>query len=244
MNRFFLQEIEDDVRAILSRRETHHLLVVTRHGIGDHVELYNRQGVRYRARIEGQKGDRAVLEIVERLPDVQDTLPAMGLAQGILKGKRMDILVEKAVELGVTEIVPVVTARTIVQVEEAYQQKCRRWQRKMDSAVKQSGRASLPALLPPIPYAELTEVAARYDLVCIAVVNEHATPLGRVLRTSDNVRSILFVIGPEGGFTRDEIARAHDAGWRLVGLGPAVLRGETAGIAALAGAVCEFHARA
>jgi len=244
MTRFFLEAIEGGVQAILSREETRHLLVVTRHRIGDEVELYDRSGGRYRARVTGRQDERALLEIVERLTDRHRALPALGLAQGILKGKRMDILVEKAVELGVKEIVPVVTARTIVRVEGGYEQKRRRWQRKIDSAVKQSGREALPDLRSPVRFADLPRVARAYDLVCVAVVGEEATPLGRVLRACGDVDSLLFVIGPEGGFTREELALARNADWKPVDLAPQVLRGETAGITALAAAVSEFHARA
>ncbi|MFH0963554.1 MAG: RsmE family RNA methyltransferase [Planctomycetota bacterium] len=245
MDRFLVDEIIDGRRAILSPAESRHLLAVMRHTAGDEVEVRDGAGRRFRARVAGREAGRAVVDLIEELCVPTQGLPEMTLAQAILKGKRMDLLVEKAVELGVRRIVPVVTQRTVVRLDERFGQKRARWQRKIAGAVKQSGCAGAPELAEPVTFTDLLPTVARYELACLAALTSDAQPLARVLGAARDVRSLLFIVGPEGDFTLEELELARrTAGCRFVSLAPHVLRGETAALVALAGALYEFGGRA
>ena len=135
MRRFVADSIASDGTVTLSAQETHHLMDVLRHRPDDVVEVLDGKGAHFRARLLRRDGARAVLEILTRIEERADRLPGaipdITLYQSILKGKRMDILVEKATELGASRIVPMVTRRTIVRVDSTYTQKQRRWLRKV-----------------------------------------------------------------------------------------------------------------
>lgn len=246
MHRFITDSITRDGFVTLSAQETHHLMDVLRHRPGDEVEVLDGKGSRFRARLLRREGAGAVLEA---LPDAgyglsvrRCAVPDIALYQAILKGKRMDVLVEKAVELGARRIVPMVTRRTIVRVDRGLVQKQRRWLRKGESALKQCGRPQGVEIAQPITFAEFLSQVEGYELVCLAALSEDSRPLAEVLRENRGVGSLAFAIGPEGDFTGDELGAARDAGCRLVWLGGHVLRGETAAIAALAGALYEWSA--
>ena len=243
MDRFLIERFNSDGLARLSARETHHMMDVLRHRAGETIEVRDVDGRRYRAVIRRREPEGALVEREDALEDERQTLPQVTLYQAILKGKRMDVLVEKAAELGACEIVPMTTARTVVRVDERFTQKRRRWQRKIDSALKQCDRATSVTLCDPIPFASVCTRFADYDLVCFAALADDAVPLADVLRKAkSDVRTLALVIGPEGDFTREEMDAARRSAARLVSLGPHVLRAETAGMAALAAVLYEFNA--
>jgi 16S rRNA (uracil1498-N3)-methyltransferase len=147
------------------------------------------------------------------------------LAPALLKGPRMDTLVEKVTELGVARLAPVLTERVVARGEHR-----ERWERIAAAAAKQCGRTRLPVLVPPCPLAErLSEPGPAVRL--IAWEAERTTRIGDLPATAD---AALLVTGPEGGFTADEIALARAVGCRPVGLGARILRAETAAIVAVA----------
>lgn len=246
MDRFIAEDITSDGTATLSAQETHHLMDVLRHRVGDEVELLDDQGRCHRARLLRRDGARAVLEILPGVGsgagDRPRALPDITLYQAILKGKRMDVLFEKATELGAHRIVPTLTRRTIVRVDSAYTQKQRRWLRKVRSALKQCGRSEGVEVDPVITFEEFLSRVGRHELVCLAALSDDARPLADVLRENRAVQDLAFAIGPEGDFTNDELEAARGAGCLLVSLGVHILRGETAAMAALAGTLYEWGA--
>ena len=246
MRRFIADNIASDGTVTLSAQETRHLMDVLRHRPGDDVEVLDGKGAHFRAKLLRRDGARAVLKIIAQIGGGEDerqgATPHITLYQAILKGKRMDILVEKATELGASRIVPMVTRRTIVRVDSAYTQKQRRWLRKVQSALKQCGRSGGAEIGQVITFEAFLARTEHHDLVCLAALSDDARPLADVLGENRQVRSLAFAIGPEGDFTDDELAEARDAGCRLISLGVHVLRGETAAIAALAGALYEWGA--
>ena len=243
MDRFLIERFNSDGLARLSARETHHMMDVLRHRAGETIEVRDVDGRRYRAVIRRREPEGALVEREDALEDERQTLPQVTLYQAILKGKRMDVLVEKAAELGACEIVPMTTARTVVRVDERFTQKRRRWQRKIDSALKQCDRATSVTLRDPLPFGSVCPRFGEYDLACFAALADDAVPLADLLRKAkSDVRTLALVIGPEGDFTREEMDAARRSSARLVSLGPHVLRAETAGMAALAALLYEFNA--
>lgn len=207
-----------------------HLVQVLRMQAGDRVTVFNGQGGEYEAVLEAVAKRSATLRI-GAFHDVNRESPlALTLVQGISKGERMDWTIQKAVELGVSAIVPVLTERCNVNLDrERQNKKLDHWRGIIVSACEQSGRTRLPVLEPIRKFADwLAQPHAGTRLVLDPTAS---TALGRV----ENLRgATTLLVGPEGGFSEMEIRIATQAGFAGVRLGPRVLRTETAGVAALA----------
>jgi 16S rRNA (uracil1498-N3)-methyltransferase len=154
---------------------------------------------------------------------------AITLASAILKGDRMSWLVQKATELGVARIIPVETARVVARPEAAGRPA--RWARIAHEAVEQCGRVVAPAVDSPCSLADVLGQVDRYDAAWLFW--ERGGPPMASPRTGSRPTRVLLLVGPEGGFTDDEVARAESAGVRLASLGPRILRAESAGLVAV-----------
>jgi 16S rRNA (uracil1498-N3)-methyltransferase len=161
-----------------------------------------------------------------------DTAAAIDLAQGVPKGQKMDFVVEKATELGARAILPVVTQRSVVR--ESGASKVERWRRLARAAAQQSGRRDVPSVEEPQAFADVLGRFPAYDLVLFPWEAAETAPLReRLPGLVRDARSILLLIGPEGGFSHAEAEDAERAGARIVSLGRRILRSETAGLAVL-----------
>jgi len=206
----------------LTGSEAHHLARVMRLPAGDCVTLFDGHGSEWHAVIEQVDKRQVVLKLVERL-DIDRELPfRLSIACALPKGDRQKVLVEKLVELGIARLIPLVTERGVAQpVDKALE----RLRRGVIEASKQCERNRLMEIAPALPLSKL--VATSEDATRLI-----AHPQGDSLSTTRNgTGPILVAIGPEGGFTHEEVQAAIDAGWRKVGLGPRILRVETAAIA-------------
>ena len=216
---------------------TTHLLRVLRLGAGAPVRLFNGDGHDYEARIAGTAKRGAEVEITGRQAvDVESPL-RITLAQGIARGEKMDLVLQKGTELGVAGFVPVVTERTEVKLDaERAGKRLAHWQGVIAAAGGQSGRARLPPLAAPVP---LAQYAAAETAAVKLVLDPRG---GRGVRELDLPRgaSIALVAGPEGGLSERDLATLRAAGFTGLRLGPRILRTETAGLAALA-ALQAFH---
>jgi len=238
MRRFVVRPdaIESD-RVRFDADETHHLARVLRLRPGALVEAADGRGGILTVRIESLGGPDAWGTIVERPgagAPARESPCAITLAQAILKGERMTWLVQKATELGVARIVPVETARVVARVpagRAAIRQ--RRWERVAREAVKQCGRAVVPAVEAPRPLAAILAETAAHEVTWLCWEGGGPGVAG-VAREIAPPRWLLLLVGPEGGFTAEEVAQAEAAGARPVGLGPRILRAESAGLVMLA----------
>lgn len=222
--RFYLPQPLDSPVIHLSGSEAHHLARVLRFQVGDEVMLFDGKGAEARARIEAIAADAVELTVLER--SIANELPqnTLTIATAVPKGERFDWLVEKATELGVARLIPLVTARSIVHPGAS---KLERLRRTIVEASKQCGRSRLMELAPPIEWRKLVETEFASGDVWIA--DPSGEPLARAFAERSPPR--IVAIGPEGGFTVDELELAGRHGARLVGLGPRILRIETAAIA-------------
>lgn len=214
--------------------ETRHLVRVLRLGPGDVVTAADGRGRAWEVRI-ATLGDMATGTIVRAAPVAPESPLAISLVQGIPKGDRMEAIVRATTELGVARILPALTDRTVVRLDPARgRERARRWQRVAREATKQCGRAVVPAVEPPKPLAEWIASDEPADLrLCLWEIE--GEPLRSVLRRCDPAaRSATVIVGPEGGLTGDEVARARAAGYVAVTLGSRILRTETAGPAIVA----------
>jgi 16S rRNA (uracil1498-N3)-methyltransferase len=238
MARFFIsrENIRGD-NATVAGVELEHMRKVLRLAPGDRVTLFDDGGWEHQgtlSRYIDRAGEIAILKSYR--PERESPL-RITLAQALGKGEKLDWVVEKATELGVSAIVPFFCERTVPKLDRAASAKRgERWRRIALSATKQSGRTRAPEILDLIEFAELARRPWDCERKIIFWEGESARGLNDVREESPRVDSLLIAIGPEGGFTPDEIALAARAGFQSARLGKRILRTETAAVAAIAAA--------
>ncbi len=197
----------------------------------ENITLFDGKGKAHAARLTVLEKRRAEAEILhEDTTDNASPLNIM-LIQSISSGDRMDFTLQKSVELGVTVIQPVISERCIVRLDgERAAKRLARWQEIVISACEQSGRNTVPPVLPIISYREALDKMPSESTKLIMSINR-ARKLGDIRQPSG---AIVFMVGPEGGWTEQEEQQAFDAGFQAVTLGKRILRTETAALAALA----------
>lgn len=239
VSRFYIPENLKAGQLAFDGSEFHHMIRVTRHQVGDTVRLFDGTGREADAKITFISRHAATLKVgrVQTVPDID--LPQLILAVALPKSSRAGWLIEKAVELGVSRVVPLKTARSIVDPRES---KLEGLRGNIVSACKQSGRSRLMTIDSTVPWAEFVDselqksVAAVAHPGGIAFTESLATTLtSEATRGSSGKKSsgknIVVAIGPEGGFSVEEVTHALTRGARLISLGPRTLRVETAALA-------------
>ena len=236
-----------DGRVVFDRAESRHLGRVLRLKPGDTVIAADGAGHDFTVRLEdvGETVTGSVLGVATR--DAESPL-RITLVQSVPKGDKMEAIVRAATELGVGRVVPVTSERTIVRLEPGrWRERARRWQRVAKEAAKQCGRAVVPPVDVPRPLAEFLALDEPAELrLCLwegaAAQGQgggQALPFGTTLTQSlpptlPVGARVHLLIGPEGGLSRQEVERGRAAGWRVIGVGPRILRTETAGPAIIA----------
>jgi 16S rRNA (uracil1498-N3)-methyltransferase len=211
----------------------HHLARVLRARRGDRVVLFDGAGVEADATVEDVGESTLALAVGAPRPAAVAGAP-LTLLLGLLKGEKMDLVVQKATELGVARLVPLASAHAVVRLEDDARREARRarWQRIAREAARQSGRADVPEIAavvePRAAFAAAPPEALRL------LFHERGAPPLRQLLGDRRPAAVVAAVGPEGGFAPVEVEEARAAGFLPCGLGPRILRAETAAIAALA----------
>lgn len=236
MHRFFLTPEQWQADAlVLTGSEAHHCRDVLRLKTGDKVVLFDGRGRELTAEVTSAEGSQVQLR---KLHEAQ-TPPLrcrITLGQAIPKGKNMDLIVQKAVEIGAAEIAPILSDRTVVRLdEESAASKQAKWQTIAIEAAKQCGQNWLPQVQTPQTLAQFFREHRRFDLQLIGSLQSDAVHLKKILAEylaehGDRPASVLMLVGPEGDFTPAELSLARSQGCRPITLGPIVLRVETASI--------------
>ncbi|HHW00507.1 MAG TPA: 16S rRNA (uracil(1498)-N(3))-methyltransferase [Clostridiaceae bacterium] len=242
MPRFFVKPeniLSDSI--IIDGDDVKHIKNVLRLRCNDIITLCDGMGTDFTARIEKFESNLIYADIIDRRENTTEPPIEVALFQGIPKSDKMDLIIQKSVELGVTRIVPVITDRTVVvlRTEKDKASKTNRWQRIAMEAAKQSNRGIIPIVDLPLDFNKALESAKEMQLGIIPYEKENEKSLKVVLKDF-SAKSIAVFIGPEGGFSQDEIDEAISAGMKPVSLGPRILRTETAGIAVLSVVMYEF----
>lgn len=235
MRRFTIapERISGD-RVAFDADETRHLVRVLRLGPGDLVTAADGRGGAWEVRLL-TTGETATGAIVGAASLAEESPLRITLVQAVPKGDRMEGIVRATTELGVARILPALTERTIVRLDDARgRERARRWQRVAREATKQCGRAMVPIVEAPRPLEDWIAAEEPADLRLCLWETEGA-PLRRVIEgVPARPRTACVIVGPEGGLTEDEVARAGAAGYVRVTLGRRILRSETAGAAIVA----------
>jgi 16S rRNA (uracil1498-N3)-methyltransferase len=236
MHRFYVasEQWQPD-SLVLTGSEAHHCRDVLRLKAGDKVVLFNGRGRELTAEISSADASRIQLRKLHeaQTPSLRCRIT---LGQAIPKGKNMDLIVQKAVEIGASEIAPILSDRTVVRLdEESATSKQAKWQTVAIEAAKQCGQNWLPKVQTPQPLAHFFQEHRRFDLQLIGSLQSDAVHLKKILAEysaehGDRPASVLMLVGPEGDFTPAELSVARSQGCRPITLGPIVLRVETASI--------------
>lgn len=237
MHRFFTNDILPDGAARIIGDDVHHLSRVLRLHKGDAVEICDGNGVDYDGVLLGVTEREALCRVTNARPSPAEPRCRITLVQSLPKAGKMELIVQKCVELGAFAVQPVLTERCVPVPGNDFEKKRARYQRVADEAAKQSRRGILPQVLPLIPLDALD--LAAFGAVFVAYEAERAATLKRALRERGPLGSAAAIIGPEGGFEPNEVTRLQSRGAISVSLGRTILRTETAGFAMLASMLYE-----
>jgi 16S rRNA (uracil1498-N3)-methyltransferase len=236
IHRFFIRpESWSSDRLELDQDEAHHCIDVIRAAVGQRIVVFNGRGAEAVAEISGITKSRVQLKTLQ-ISQTPSLPCAITLAQAIPKGKNMELIVQKGTELGVSKIVPLMSERTVVQVEpDEAEKKTEKWRQIVIEAGKQCGQSRLPEVSPPVTPKQFFTDFDRYDIALIASLQSDARSFKSALsdfrqQNGRRPKNVLVLIGPEGDFTPAEAALAKSAGCLPISLGPIVLRTETAAI--------------
>jgi 16S rRNA (uracil1498-N3)-methyltransferase len=215
--------------------EVRHIKNVLRLKPGDRIRLFDGEGFEYEAIIHRFVGGRVELKINQKLPGTKESPIQIVVAQALLKEKKMDRLLRHLCELGLTRWIPFTSEHSIPQPgQKRMPARVERWNRILKESSKQCRRARLPEIYQTLVFEEVLDYGRFCDLMIVFFENESASLNSVISRTAHpHPQKILMIMGPEGGFSNHEITKAKAAGCLVAGLGPRILRAETATIAAV-----------
>lgn len=219
----------------LGADEARHARDVLRLSRGEEVFVFDGEGREYRCTIAALEPRATTLNVAEETQPAKAESPLdLTLAVALLKGEKFDLVVQKATELGVTRLQPLITARADVRIREPEDaaRKSERWQRIALEASKQCGRARLMQVSAPVDLDEFFRSVAGVQ-VKVVFTERDGESFDYAFETKRDFKSVIAMVGSEGGWTGDELAQAQSAGWKLVTLGGRTMRAETAAIAAV-----------
>lgn len=235
MHRFYLPEPKiQNQKITLSGSEWHHCQTVLRTEKGSRVTVFDGKGSEFLCEIVSSTASQAELKIIQK--SLTPPPPySISIAQALPKNKVMDFIIQKATELGVRQIIPILSERATVKLEpEDIKSKLERWKEISIDAAKQCGLNWLPAIDNPKTVKQVTENRSQYHLGFIGSLQSDAKPLWNYLSDFKSSKdSVLIMIGPEGDFTPAELGLARSSNFQPLSLGPLVLRCDTAAIYAL-----------
>ena len=235
MYHFFVSEEQiNGENAYIEGSDVNHIANVLRMKPGEELLISVKEDWDYLCKIVDIETDRVNLKVLESME--QRELPVnITLLQGIPKSDKLEMIIQKAVELGVSEIIPVKTKRVVVKIDEKkVDTKVNRWNAIAESAAKQSKRSIIPKVYEPMSIDNALEIVKDFGVKLIPYENaDSIEKTRRILDNMDKTGNISVFIGPEGGFEEDEVKKAIDLGFEVITLGKRILRTETAGLALL-----------
>lgn len=240
MSKFFVNKSQIKGSQItISGQDTTHISKVLRLKTGDDLLVCDGEGNDYASVIESVSKEQIICSVLESFPCKNEPEVKVTLYQGLPKQGKMEWIIEKCTEIGISTIVPVQMTRSVVKLDSTQApKKQERWQKTANEAAKQCGRGVIPQVMLPVKLQDLKQEDLP-DYLLVPYEEEKAKPIKETLRGKKE-KSVGIFIGPEGGFTEDEIDHLTSLGANCVTLGPRILRTETAGIVTLSLVLYEF----
>jgi len=239
--RFYAPEAAFDAKlasVMLATDEARHLREVLRLKVGDEVHVFNGAGREFRCTIEDSRRDKARLKVVDEVTPARPESPLrLNLTVALLKGEKFDLVVQKATELGVSKVTPVITKLADIRLrdESDATKRVARWQRIALEAAKQCGRAVVPQITNPVSFASLVKEARDQPSSYLMFSERDGQSLNETLsQLAAKPSELTALVGSEGGWVDEELETARAAGWTIITLGGRTLRAETAAIAVTA----------
>jgi len=234
MHRFFVDKssfMDDEV--LLSKKQVHQIRHVLRMNEGEHIIVLDNTGFEYEVELSTVGKDKTAGTIVEKRRSPGEPLSRLTLYQSLMSRDKFEFVLQKCTEVGVSRFVPVVTERSVVRDTAVKESKLRRWRTIIMEAAEQSGRGLIPELRVPIEYRQAIIETEEYDMSLIGCTKRGKELHGSLALVRADGHVSLF-IGPEGGFTDEEVESCLEEGAMPVTLGRRILRTETAGVVASA----------
>ncbi len=225
-NRYFVENIQGET-ATIEGADAIHLAKVLRAKPGDTLWLCNGKGHDYLVKVREILPKTVLCDVLESCDNKNEAALQVALYVAFGKGDKMDWVVQKAVELGAISITPFFAERCVSRPKKDKQE---RFFRIAEEAAKQSARGIIPKIFPSLSFSEMLQAACQND----AALLFHPSGETKLANAIQNMHTLSLITGPEGGFTQDEVEQAKNSGCPIVGLGPRILRCETAPIASLA----------
>lgn len=269
MNRFFVNQdaVGENTIRITNPDDIKHLTKVLRLKIGDEIEISDGKEYEYIGKIASIDSEAVACQIMDKQNFARESRLNVTLFQGIPKQGKMEVIIQKTIEMGIKSIIPVFTARTVVEDKGNFSKKIDRWQKVADEAVKQCKRGMIPQVQNAITFKEMCRdesvngnaaILSDFDLILFPYENEQNTNIKDILReyakedstilghkkgtkTVPPPTNIAIIIGPEGGFCDEEAKALVGIGAKSVSLGKTILRTETAGLVALSMVMYELE---
>ncbi len=249
MHRFFvhdtglsLQQTSLGSELVLPEKLAHQIRDVLHLHTGEQLILLDNSGDEFVAEVTRAERKVVEVQVVERRAGKSESPVGIMLCQGLLKSARFEWILEKGTELGVSVFSPILCQRSTAGLEDAGPAKIQRWQRILQEATEQCGRAHLPKLLPIRPLTHALEHITPTALALMPWEEEHSQSLRNVLRSfNGQKKTVMLFIGPEGGLTSEEVQLAQQYSVQSVTLGQRILRAETAALAAVANVMYELE---
>jgi len=229
MHRFFSNC--DDVS--IQKDDINHIVNVLRLKVGDEVIICDNSSIDHLCRINALSKSGVEIKIISSAPNICEPRVQITLFQGLPKSDKMDLVVQKCVELGTVRIVPVECSRSIAKISGNADKKLARWQSIAESAAKQSGRGIIPKIGSVLNFNSAVDQMKGYDLALMPYELEDGNAIGEVITRYSEINTLAIFIGPEGGISDEEAEFAKSQGIFSVSLGRRILRCETAGFCAL-----------
>ena len=242
MPRFFIRPEQcENGLVTLSGEDAHHLFTVLRMRAGEKLTVCDFFGKEYSCEILEGNDKTVKMRVLDTRQSKNEPPFPIVLLMALPKGDKMEWIIQKAVELGVTQVRPFSSARTIVRLDEkSALKKTERWQKIAENAAMQCGRGAVPQVFAPLPFARLLEECSSFPylkLFCDEAEEERTLKNALARQEPEGV---AFAVGAEGGFDRREVEKAKEAGFETVSLGRRILRCETAPLCVLSALAYEF----
>ena len=243
MPRFFVtkDKIEENIIHITDA-DAHHIARSLRMAEGDEITVCDGLGTEYRCTLSRIRDEECIASIVERTASSAESAVSITLCMAYPKGDKLEMVIQKAVELGASRIIPFESSRCIKRPKaEKAEKQTARLERIAEEAAKQCGRAVIPSVTQPMSFGQMLDEASRASLSLLCYENENGLTLKGALAGRDIPESISVIVGAEGGFSPEEAALAIEKGCVSVSLGNRILRCETAPICALSAISYEYE---